>query len=221
MASTVSPEQAERELTGRALRRMREDRGLFQGHVAKKMGMTSQAWQKYEAGERRFGDKLPRILEAIGATEEDLRDMRAALLGGGVRLHSRGVQEERRPFTIDVYGRARAGPQGVQSYDVGEPLRTIDISQILGPSTNALEIAGDSMVPWGDPGEIVLFDRDRYPKRGTGCVIETLAGEYYVKLYERSDGSTLFARELSPEDRIVTFALKDLRGVYAIRLRGD
>ena len=77
------------------------------------------------------------------------------------------------------------------------------------------------MVPWAEPGEVVLFDRDRYPKRGSGCVIETKAGEYYVKLYEKSDGSTLFARELNPEERILTFPMKDLKGVYAIRLRGD
>jgi phage repressor protein C with HTH and peptisase S24 domain len=220
MAFTVKPEIAEQRLVGQVLRRLREDRDLFQSHVAIQLGMTSQAWQKYEAGERKFPrEKIDAALEAIGASEEDYASARAKVLG--VNRAPGGVAEASTPFRLNVYGRARAGPKGVQIYDVGEPLRTIDLRQMLGPSTDALEIAGDSMVPWGEPGEVVLFDRDRYPRRGGGCVIETDNGEYYVKLYERSDGSTLFARELYPEDRVITFALKDIKGVYAIRLRGD
>ena len=77
------------------------------------------------------------------------------------------------------------------------------------------------MVPWAEPGEVVVFDRDRYPRRGGGCVIETKAGEYYVKLYEKNDGATLFARELFPEERVITYRMVDIKGVYAIRMRGD
>ena len=221
MALTVKPEIADQRLIGQVLRKLREERDLYQSHVAAQLGMTSQAWQKYEAGERKFPrEKIDAALEAIGASEEDYEASRAKVLGVQ-RRPGDGFSEPAAPFRFNVYGRARAGAQGLQVYDVGQPLRTIDLRQILGPSTDALEIAGDSMVPWGEPGEVVLFDRDRYPRRGAGCVIETTAGEYYVKLYERSDGSTIFARELYPEDRIVNFPLKDIKGVYAIRLRGD
>ncbi len=221
MALTDSPDRSEQRVIGTALRRLRERRGEFQGTVAKRLSITSQAWQKYEAGERRFTqEKLGAILTALDATPEDLDAERGLILGAKPRAATHrgmgvGMTE------INVYGRARAGPRGIESYDVGEPMRTVDLSRLLGPSTGALEVAGDSMSPWAEPGEVVFFDRDRYTKRGSGCVIETHTGEYYLKLYERSDGSTIFARELNPEPRVISFALKEVKGVYGVRLRGD
>lgn len=221
MPLTHSPERAEQAQLGLAFRRLRERKRLTQADVAKELGMTSQGWQKYETGERQFSEeKIAAILSAIGATRDDLNEELNRALGRPTHGRADRSQGDL-SFVIDVYGRARAGAQGIQVYDVGEPLRTVDLRQILGPSTDAMEIAGDSMVPWAEPGEIVLFDRDRYPKRGHGCVIETKAGEYYIKLYEKSDGSTLFVRELNPEERVLTFPLRDVKGVYAIRLRGD
>lgn len=223
MAKTMTPERAEQELTGSALRNIRERSGLFQSGVAKRLGMTTQAWQKYEAGERKFTrDKMPAILEALEISETDLELERARILSGStaprIRVLPGGAAER---LVIDVYGRARAGAKGMQVYDVGEPLRTLDLRSLIGPHASAVEIAGDSMVPWAEPGEVVVFDRDRYPRRGSGCVIETKSGEYYVKLYEKSDGSTVFVKELYPEEKLLTFAMGELKGVYAIRLRGD
>ena len=218
MALTVSPDQAEQTLLGATFRALREERGLTQADVGAKLGMKAQGWHKYEVGERKFtDDKMEGILAAIGVTLGEVDDMRSRILGRPqVRERARDEQ-----FLINVYGRARAGAQGIQVYDVGEPLRTLDLRQLLGKATDGLEVAGDSMVPWAEPGEVVLFDRDRYPKRGAGCIVETKAGEYYVKLYEKSDGSTLFVKELFPEEKVITFALRDIKGVYAVRLRGD
>lgn len=220
MTLTTSPDRAEQQLTGQALRNLRDRVGKHQREVAEPLGMSTQAWQKYEAGERRFTlDRIATVLEILGVRQQDLDAERARILGEPRR--SAEVIELRRDFVFDVYGRARAGAQGPEVYDVGEPLRRMDLRQILGPRTDAMEVAGDSMWPWAESGEVVLFDRDRYPRRGAGCVIETNAGEAYVKLYEKSDGSTLFVRELFPEERTITFALADLKGVYAVRLRGD
>ena len=58
-------------------------------------------------------------------------------------------------------------------------------------------------------------------KRGAGCVIETKSGEAYVKIYQSSDGSNLFVKELQPEERVITFPQIEIKGVYAILLRGD
>jgi phage repressor protein C with HTH and peptisase S24 domain len=218
MATTVSPEQAEQTLLGSIFRALREERGLTQADVGERLGMKAQGWHPYEAGRRKFTDeKMESILAAVGVTNADVEEMRAQILG-------RPQQRERvrdESFVINVYGRARAGAQGIQVYDVGEPIRTLDLRQLLGRSTDGLEVAGDSMVPWAEPGEVVLFDRDRYPKRGSGCIIETKTGEYYVKIYEKSDGSTLFVKELYPQERTITFALRDVKGVYGVRLRGD
>ena len=207
---------------GAVVRSLRERIDMSVVDAAAELKVTRQAWANYEAGVR---DKILRsdlqeaIAGVLGVEVEDLIRERNRLAGAFGQAS--GVSEPARQFIFDVFGRARAGPQGPEVYDVGEPLRRIDLGQMLGRNTGAMEVAGDSMVPWAEPGEVVLFDRDRYPKRGAGCVIETHGGEAYVKLYEKSDGSTLFVRELFPEERTVTFALRDVRGVYGIRLRGD
>jgi phage repressor protein C with HTH and peptisase S24 domain len=219
MTLTLSPDRAEQEVIGQTLRTLRERRGVFQKDVGRGLGVSTQAWNKYEAGERKFtAERIDEVLAILGATREDYDFERARILGVD---SAKVVPERRQDFVFDVYGRARAGPQGAEVYDISEPMRQVDLRQILGPRTRAMEIGGDSVSPWGESGEIVLYDLDRYPRRGSGCVIETKAGEAYVKLYEKSDGSTLFVRELFPEARTVTFALEDIKGVYAVRLRGD
>ena len=221
MALITTPERAEQKLIGRAFKALREKRRLVQGDIAAALNMTTQAWQKYEAGERKFTpDRIQHVLEFLEATNSELEGEKAKILGGDVPVSS-GVEDPAPEFILDVYGRVRAGPQGAEVYDVGEPLRRIDLRQILGKHSDAMQIVGDSMVPWAEPGEVVLFDRDSYPRRGSGCVIETTDGAAYVKLYEKSDGSTLFVRELYPNERIINFDLKNVRGVYAVKLRGD
>lgn len=218
MPLTTSPDKAEQALTGQALRNLRERVGRHQRDVAFALDMTTQAWQKYEAGERRFtAERIEAVLDALGLSDGDLDAERARLTGA---TEPRQISR-RHDFVFDVYGRARAGPQGPEVYDAGEPIRRIDLRQILGPNTDAMEVAGDSVSPWAESGEVVLFDRDRYPRRGAGCVIETNEGEAYVKFYEKTDGTTLFVKELFPEERVITFAMKNIRGVYAVRLRGD
>lgn len=213
---------AERQMVGQVLREIREalkPRPSLNA-VGSRLGMTGANYQQYETGVRDFDETfVDGALEALGSDRAEFDRRRALIAGrGGSR---RSLAEPRREFLFDVFGRVRAGPQGVEVYDVGEPLRQIDLRRLLGPQTDALEVAGDSMVPWAEPGEVVLFDRDRYPRRGMGCVIETIDGQYYVKLYEKTDGSTLFVKELFPEPRTIEFSLSKLRGIYAVRLRGD
>jgi phage repressor protein C with HTH and peptisase S24 domain len=221
MALITTPERAEQKLIGSTLKALREKRRLVQADVAAMLNMTTQAWQKYEAGERKFTvDRIATVLQFLSASDLDYEAERARILGDDPPPHP-GTQESAPEFIVEVYGRARAGPQGAEVYDVAEPLRRIDLRQILGKHSDAMQIVGDSMVPWAEPGEVVLFDRDSYPRRGSGCVIETLDGAAYVKLYEKSDGSTLFVRELYPEERTISFDLRNVKGVYAVKLRGD
>lgn len=219
MALTMSPERAEQRLIGRALQMLRDERGLRQKDVGDHLGIKAQTVSLYEKGEREWTEeRIASVLKFLGATDHDFEAAKARALGAPER---QAPEERRSAFVIDVYGRARAGPQGPEVYDVAEPLRRIDLSQILGRSTDALQVAGDSMTPWAESGEIVLFDRDRPPRRGGGCVIELKSGEAYVKIYEKSDGSTLFVRELFPEERTINIELAKVKGVYPVVLRGD
>lgn len=217
MPLTHKPQRAEQQLLGRAIRQLRKRADLPQSVIADALEMTTQAWQKYEAGERKFApEKIPAILKAIGATTEELESQRLVLIG---RDPAEINDAPKPPFHVEVRGRTQFGPEGFGESE-GAMVRQIDLRQLLG-RVGAVEIAGDEMSPWAEPGEIVLYDRDRYPKRGQGCVVELKTGEQFVRKYERSDGSTLFVRVLHPEERVDSFAMTDVRGVYAIRLRGD
>lgn len=228
MRQTISTERAERELLGRALAALRESQGMSQGEAGARLmpkSISPQAWQQYEAGNRAFSrDQVEAVTAALNATPEALEMVRAELLNPSStprRLGRIELNERASAFELPVWGRVRAGPQGPQLYDGGVPEQVIDLRALLGPSARVLRAAGDSMTGYVEPGELVIYDVERYPRRGYGCVIETATGEFYLKLYEKSDGSTLFVRELFPEERTITFALKDVGGIYAVRLRGD
>jgi transcriptional regulator with XRE-family HTH domain len=180
MPLTKSAERAEQEVLGKAIRELRRRANVSQQVIAAALEMTTQGYGVHELGERRFThDKLQRILSAIGATEQELAAERARILG---QAEPQGVAERAQPFVLDVVGRSHAG---------GGAHRTVDIRQLLGPASGALEVAGEEMAPWAEPGETLFFDRDRYPKRGHGCIVETTDGAFVPRLYERSDGSTL------------------------------
>lgn len=222
MSTTIDPRIAEQRLLGQAFRALRERSGRYQKDVADALGMTTQAWQKYEAGERRWNEQtIDTALSALDATREGLDLERAKILGVTPRRTAQAFGERGREFVLDVVGKARAGASGIQVFNEGEPTRQIDMRSLFGPDSDVMEVAGDSVSPWAKSGEIVVFDRQRMPKPGAGCVVETNEGGLLLKFYEKSDGSTLFLRELQPEERVISLPLRDVRGIYAVRLRGD
>jgi phage repressor protein C with HTH and peptisase S24 domain len=209
---------------GRALARLRRRASLTQAAAAERMSMTPQAWQRYERGERQLllrSDMQARVARAVNATRDEL-----------LTEARRGVDDDAQPpdeapapapywaADLQVIGRVRAGAPGDQVYDEGAISRTVSIPQLIGKNCGVLELAGESMLPWGEPGEIIIYDRDRYPRRGYGCVIETASGEYYVKFYNRTSDGMLYVDQLQPAQSL-EFPLSAIRGVYAVRLRGD
>jgi transcriptional regulator with XRE-family HTH domain len=69
---------------GRAIQHLRKDADLSQETVADRMGITRQAWQQYEAGERQVvmrSDVQDQIAEALGTTRATLLMVKARLAG--------------------------------------------------------------------------------------------------------------------------------------------
>lgn len=222
MTETISPEEAERRILGRALAALRERAGLTQFEAGKEAGMSTQAWQMYEAGRRQFTpDQIAKVTKAVSADAEELMVQRARLLGQDPPLPATALAErDARPFEIPVWGRPRVGDGGSEIGGSDASDAVVDLKGLRSSAVGATRIADATMIPWGEPGETVIFDRDRWPKRGTGCVIETKDGQLYVKLYDHSDDGHVFAKQFSPE-KVISFANGVIKGVYAIRLRGD
>lgn len=223
---TLSAREAEQTLMGRALKALRDRMGFTQSQAGAGCAprMTSQAWQKYEAGERRFTrDTIERLTRALGSDPEELSVERARILGEDPPPASRGRDDRggEGPYVLPVWGRARAGVAGPQVYDIGEPERFIDLRNVFGPSSRLTTVAGESMVPWASSGALIVYDIGTWPRRDEGCLIELHSGEMLVKIYKKVDGSTLFVEELNPERRELRFALKDVKSVYAVTFRGN
>lgn len=71
-------------MIGRAILHLRKDADLSQEAAADRMGITRQAWQQYEAGERQVvmrSDTQDQIAEALGTTRATLLMIKARLAG--------------------------------------------------------------------------------------------------------------------------------------------
>jgi transcriptional regulator with XRE-family HTH domain len=222
---TLSPEVAEQRLMGQALRALRERADMSQGAAGQQADptMSSQAWSKYEAGERKFPrDQVTRLTRALGCTPEDLAMERAKILGREPPPPpTSGFGEKGTDFILEVWGRARAGAAGPQVYDVGEPERYIDLRTMFTKTSRVTMVAGESVIPWANSGTFVVYNTNTWPRREDGCVIEMNSGELIVKIYMKTDGSNLYVDELFPERKTLVFPLSDVKGVYAVTLRGN
>lgn len=223
---TPDDQADEQKLLGRALAVLRKRADITQDAAADRMGWTSgEAWRKYETGkvaQVTDPEMQGRLARAVEATREELMREHALLAdraAGPIPGHGRDRATS--AYELPISGRVQAGAMGSQVYDAEPPpARTIDLFQLIGPNSGVLELAGESMLPWGEPGEVIIFDREREPRRGFGCVVETLAGEYYVKLYKKRENGVLTVQQLNPPEDL-TFRLAELKGVYRVRLRGD
>jgi phage repressor protein C with HTH and peptisase S24 domain len=220
MASRSEQDAEELDALARALCTLRERANLSQEQAGDKVGFTRQAWSRYETGKNRSllgSDVQRKLAAAVDSTVEELHAV-AARRATTDSVVARG--RDQREGVIPVWGHAHGALPGTQIYDVSAvPDEYVDLKELFAAGSDALRIAGESMTPWAEPGELVIFSRRRWPKRGAGCVVETREGEYYVKLYEKQDGSSLFVRQLNP-DQVITFPLEKIAGVYAVQMRG-
>jgi len=191
-----SPAQLELKRLGQALAAVRRRKELTQQDMGERLGVSTQAYQRYEAGLRRLPDyKLRSLAEAAGGTLEDVMRERAMLDQGEVI-----------PFA------PRPGEGG--------PLLN-ELAYLLGPGADRLRLDTGALSPWADMGELIIYDRARPPRRDGGCVVEGLDGRLSVFMFAGRDDETARLYTLSPERREVTRPLSELRGLYAVRLRGD
>lgn len=208
---------------GTALRRLRLRYELSQREAGELANTHQQTWQRYEAGDNDALLKVTlqrRLAEAIGSDHEEFLLELANLDPPRGRRTAQSVYDGRGPLELPLAGRARAGPQGIHAYDGGDD-ETFDLSGLLGDDARVLRLAGESMIPYAEPGGFVTYNLKRYPRRGQGCVIELTNGDFYVKRYERMDDDRLIVTELHPVEREVKFPLAEVKGLYAVGLRGD
>jgi hypothetical protein len=181
-----------------------------------------QRWQQIEKGSLRFTpEQRGRIAAALGATVEEIELERARILGHRpTRQQLRGMAEpETRGLVIPIYGRTELDRDGWRVTDAGKTEGFFDLRELMGPSIGVTHVADDGMGEKAAPGATVIFDRSRRPAKGKGCVVETVTGEMYVRLFDGVDDDHVVVRNLA--GRPTAFARGQVKGVYAVRFWGD
>lgn len=227
MTTLKDREATERRRKGLALAAVRRRTGITQDAAAAAMGWKGpQAWQYYEHGKRHFSDpKLAAMLEKLGSNREEFELELAKIpedRDGLPPVRGRGFQDRAAaPLHLEVGGIAHGGVMRPNVYDEGGG-EVIDFARFFAPGTRVLRLGGMSMFPYAEPGGFVTYNVKVPPRRGNGCVIEMKDGSYSVKRFERYDDDGLIVSELYPVEReLPPIPTADVKGVYAIGLRGD
>ena len=180
---------------GEALAALRRERGLSQAEAGARLDMTSQGWGLYEAG-RRSGlfrpDVQRRLTGALDSTPEAL-----ALLATAGESH----------------GDADPSPSGVESR--GRAFMDSPPSDVV----RRLQISDDRLSPWAVSGVVVEYRPGVWPRRGQGCVIETVEGDIRVCVYEGGDAETIKVFGAGSLDRAETVARDRIRRLSAVTAR--
>ncbi|MBX9708143.1 MAG: helix-turn-helix domain-containing protein [Caulobacteraceae bacterium] len=208
---------------GQALRILRKRSGLSQEAAAHEAGIHPQTWRGYEAG-RRFMDNptLATVTRALGSSPEEHALEVLRLTGPAeTRSFASGMEERGRVLQLPVGGVAQGGAVMPAVFDHPSEPDVIDFASFFTPGTRVLRLAGMSMFPYADAGGLVTYNPRIPARRGQGAVIEMKDGSYLVKRFDRFDADHVHLTELYPEERSFTLPLDDVRGVYAIGLRGD
>ena len=166
--------QAELAALGEALGRLRRASGLSQAEAGERVGMTGQGWGLYESGKRAGlfrPDIQTRLTAALGATPEALSLETPSPTGSEAPAPGRG--------------------EGVSAPD-----RTYqdEAPRNASSETFTFHVQTEEVWPWASSGVVLVCDPGRWPRRGQGCVIETVGGETWLRLFDGADSDWLHLR---------------------------
>lgn len=235
MSEPSSLEKAERILWGRALRKLRERSGTTIYEAASSIrrqgqkltetptGISAQRWQQFEKGSLQFtADQIARVTAALGSNPDELELERAKLTGQRQRASAYGGVSEgpAPPMVIPIFGRAQLADEGWRVRDADQLDGALDLRDLLTPSMGVMRVADETMRGWAEPGDLVIFDRNRRPQPDKGCVVETLAGDLFPRLFVGIDAEHVMVRSMLAGEPFA-FRRPEIKGVYAVRFRGD
>ncbi len=160
---------------GERIERVRKSLGLSQAEVARRLEWSPPNYARIEKG------RTTPSLRSIEAIAEALEVPLSAL-----------TQEGFASAEVPVVAFASAGP-GVEFTDQGYPAGggmyfLPRPPQFTDPNGFGVEVAGDSMVPKYEDGQVVMVDTRKRPVSGDYAVIGLMSGDKYVKRYRESGG---------------------------------
>lgn len=204
---------------------------LTQQDLASRLNVTKAAVSSWERGTSPRQEKLEAIAKATNVSYEWLLIGTEPIGEDSVVSTPNGVILPNIDFstnkTIPVYGQAVAGINGEFAFD-GKKLFEVPCPPCLLNVDNAygVEIAGDTMSPRYEDGEIVYINTLRRIKKGDYVVAQIMMREEdsfptaFIKRFIRHDEQELVLTQLNPAKELV-FPHQHVLSVHYIALAGE
>ena len=187
---------------GERIARIRRSLGLSQAEVARRLEWSPPNYARIEKGRITPSLKsLQAIAEALDVPLSALTDGEA--LGGEVPVVAFASAGPGVEFTDQGY------PAGGGMYFLPRP------PQFTDPNGFGVEVAGDSMVPKYEDGQVVMVDTRKRPVSGDYAVVGLMDGDKYVKRYRESGGMVVL-ESVNPLYPPVVIDPSEVRFAYKI-----
>lgn len=166
------------------VRRARAARGITQFALARKLGCTDSYIAKIETGRAYPSAKfLVELFRELSIEKKHLVQALPQALRAIVQKAMRGAPPSPAPWPrLPVFGEIVAGPPTEAKQQVLGELEVLP--ETWSPSRYVLKVAGDSMVPTIQPGDLLLVDTSLVPRQNdiVACVINREATlKRYIK----------------------------------------
>jgi len=84
-----------------------------------------------------------------------------------------------------------------------------------------LKVRDDALSPWAEPGVILEYQPDLWPRGGQGCVIEMQDGDLRPRLFDRSEDDRLHVRGAGALDRAEVIDRQSVARISAVIARRE
>ena len=197
---------------------------MTQEELARTVGKTRNAVAQWESGLAH--PRLNTLEDIAGALNVSLEWLLVGDKNAG-EYDSRQISDRPAIKLIPIYGQAVAGINGEFAFD-GKKLFEVPCPPQLLNVKNAygVEVAGDTMSPRYEDGEIVYIDTLRRIKKGDYVVAKIMMRKedsfptVFIKRFTRHNEKELVLTQLNPEKELV-FPHQHVVSVHYIALAGE
>ena len=197
---------------------------MTQEELARTVGKTRNAVAQWESGLAH--PRLNTLEDIAGALNVSLEWLLVGDKNAG-EYDSRQISDRPAIKLIPIYGQAVAGINGEFAFD-GKKLFEVPCPPQLLNVENAygVEVAGDTMSPRYEDGEIVYIDTLRRIKKGDYVVAKIMMRKedsfptVFIKRFTRHNEKELVLTQLNPEKELV-FPHQHVVSVHYIALAGE
>lgn len=207
------------------LRAAREAKGLSQAQLAKKVGYKdASVYQDIEEGRSQMGEKMAiKIAKVLGVDVEELTNGsdhptdRDGMRGTFGAVPNIGLPPGMTAKYVPLLSMAQCGT--MMAYDDGAYAHDGFLAfNPQDPKAFAVTLAGDSMVPRFEPGDVAVVYPSKPPKNG--CVViarlnEDNGGDVMLKLYQ-SSGENVTLSSYNPAYPAMQFHRSAFAWIYPV-----